>query len=305
MTDTPPAKKPLINPPRLRYRANKQLEAPLGTRFLSTRGQRTWDAYLRVAVSNTVPDLKAAVVAHVYYPDLLDEVLHCWRTIPIAADLHITTIDGRAAEIAARTAHEKNVHIHIHPNRGRDIAPFMALLNDGTLSRYDAVLKIHTKRSPQLRNGNLRRQLLFAHLAGHHLQIIRILRQFERPPVGTESGPAAGMVGWGLNWRRDALYWYSNQNRVQDLCSRMGIAARPLPCFFEGSMFWFRPAAFERLRGLQLAAIDYEPESGQLDGALHHALERTFTLAALASGYTIKAANGRVLAVPLGVGEKV
>ena len=301
MTDTPPAKKPLINPPRLRYRANKQLEAPLGTRFLSTRGQRTWDAYLRVAVSNTVPDLKAAVVAHVYYPDLLDEVLHCWRTIPIAADLHITTIDGRAAEIAARTAHEKNVHIHIHPNRGRDIAPFMALLNDGTLSRYDAVLKIHTKRSPQLRNGNLRRQLLFAHLAGHRLQIIRILRQFETSPGSAQ----VGMAGWGLNWRRDPLYWFGNQARVQSLCDRMQIAPRPMPSFFEGSMFWVRPAALEPLRRLQLNLADYEPEHGQLDGALHHALERTFALAALASGYTINAANGRILAVPQDIPERL
>ena len=298
MTDTLPPKKSLIDPPRLRYRANKQLEAPLGTRFLSAGGQRTWDAYLRVAVHDTVPDLKTAVVAHVFYPDLLDEVLQCWRTIPLAADLHITTIEDHAAEIATRTAKEKHVHIHVHPNRGRDIAPFMALLNEGMLAGYDAVLKIHTKRSPQQRNGNLRRQLLFAHLAGHRLQIIRILRQFEKPQTGALAGPEVGMVGWGLNFRRDSLYWYSNQARVQALCDRMQIASRPLPCFFEGSMFWFRPAAIASLRRLQLVATDFEPESGQLEGALHHALERTFTLAALSEGYTITAATGRELAAP-------
>ena len=60
-------------------------------------------------------------------------------------------------------------------------------------------------------------------------------------------------------------------------------------------MFWFRPAAFAALRDLNLSLEDFEAEAGQVDGTLHHAIERCFTVAAWMRGFTIRDLKGRLL----------
>ncbi len=75
--------------------------------------------------------------------------------------------------------------------------------------------------------------------------------------------------------------------RAPDDAERLG--------FFEGSMFWNRPAALSALRSLELTQADFEPEAGQLDGTLHHAIEGCFTIAAWAGGFVVRDLNGRVL----------
>ncbi len=178
--------------------------------------------------------------------------------------------------------------VHTGENRGRDIGPFVALLNAGTFDPYDAVLKLHTKRSPHLLDGEIRRKLLFSMLAGERYATWRLLTAFEKSDTG--------MVGWKDCYREASPYWMGNRARVTSLAAEMGIPAEAVRLgFFEGSMFWFRPAALERLRGLKLSWDDFEAEARQLDGTLHHAIERCFTLAARADGYSIRDLKGRIL----------
>jgi rhamnosyltransferase len=53
--------------------------------------------------------------------------------------------------------------------------------------------------------------------------------------------------------------------------------------------------AFAALTELNLKPDDFEAEARQLDGTLHHALERCFTIAAWARGYDVRDLRGRVL----------
>jgi rhamnosyltransferase len=263
------------------------VEEMAGPLFLSGAGQWLWRKHLERLAERPRAAHRVAVLAHVYYPDLLDEILACWRACPPGTGLLLTTIPQHEAELRTLTAGIGHVEIYVQDNRGRDIAPFLRVLNSGALAGYDAVLKLHTKRSPHLLSGARRRRLLYTALAGNRLQVERVLARFDAPDTG--------VVGFAPSYRDTPFYWWTNKPRVTELCARMQPPA-PVACsFFEGSMFWFRPMALEPLRRLDLASEDFEVVAGQLDGGLHHAVERVFNLAAAAAGYNVLSDSGRLL----------
>ena len=227
-------------------------------------------------VSRALPaKTQAAVVAHLYYADVLPETLAAWATLPEGSRLLITAPPAQARELMTAVAGKPHVEVHATENRGRDIAPFLALLDSGSLDRFDVVLKIHSKKSPHLLFGELRRMFFFETLAGSPGAVARILARFADPSVG--------FVGPRAYFRSQSMYWMDDRPRVEELCARMGTPVRL--GFFEGAMFWVRPSALNRLRKLDLKPDDFEPEAGQLDGALHHAVERCFVLSGLLDGY--------------------
>jgi lipopolysaccharide biosynthesis protein len=271
----------------LKHVGEKIATVTLGALFISPLGQNLRSTMGRVGPPRPVPSIQIAIIAHVYYPELLPEILACRATIPGSVDLHVTTTDDRAQSVRSALRGQKAVEVHVLPNRGRDIAPFLAILGTGALDSYDAVLKLHTKSSPHLLDGALRRRLLFQTLCGARQSVLRILFLF--------LDPTTAMVGWGSCFRSTPRFWFANEMRVRELAIRMGAAESVRPGFFEGSMFWFRPSAFKRLRALNLTAEDFETEAGQVDGTLHHAIERCFTIAVWASGYVVRDLHGRLL----------
>jgi lipopolysaccharide biosynthesis protein len=268
----------------------KGLEVVAGTAFLLPWSQYVWSHFFLRGSSPPQPK-QVAIVAHVFYFELLDEILFHWRvlseTVGAPVNLHLTTSPSGHHAIEQRVSSLACAHVHVTPNRGRDIAPFLYLLNSGTLDQYDAVLKLHTKKSPHLRHGDLRRRMLFALLAGNVGQVRKILDLFDNP--------ATGMVGWRLSFRNRPFWWMANQSRVADLTTRTVPPLKPVVGFFEGSMFWVRPKALAPLKTLALIHGDFETEEGQVDGALHHAVERMFTLSAWGTEFLVLSIRGRVL----------
>lgn len=260
----------------------------LGAVFVTAQVQRFRRWLGAQAEPMATPPVAAAVVAHLYYLDLLPEILACRAALPDTAPLHLTVPEDKLAAARELVAGLPAVFIHSCINRGRDIWPFVELLNSGALDGYDAVLKLHTKRSPHLLDGNIRRKLLYTMLAGEQNAVKRTLGAFVEPTTG--------MAGWADCWRTAPPYWMANRERVRLIARRMGapdVAGRL--GFFEGSMFWFRPAAFAALREMALTPEDFEIEQGQVDGTFHHALERCFSIAAWSRGYRVTDLKGRPL----------
>lgn len=231
--------------------------------------------------------LRVAIFAHAYYPDLIPEILRCRTFLPADTSMFITVPPDRLALAEDAVRGVPRVTLISAPNRGRDIAPFLAVVQSGVLDPYDAVLKLHTKRSPHLLDGETRRKLLFDALCGSRRGVAVTLQAFRDPRVG--------MAGWRPSFRSSHSYWMANKSRVESLAHRMGVPAPVLLGFFEGSMFWVRPAALARLRQLGLQVEDFEAEAGQVDGTLHHAVERLFTVSAWAGGFRICDLKGRTL----------
>lgn len=240
--------------------------------------------------------IRTAVIAHVYYLDLWGEILALRATLPLGSPIIVTVPSCRAVRFREMVGDDSSIEIIERPNRGRDIAPFLFALQSGALDRFDVVLKIHTKKSPHLRQGDLRRRVYFTALAGSRSATARVLAQFSDPKVG--------LVGPGAYFRTAPDYWMANKRQVEELATK--IEARVGLGFFEGSMFWVRPAALSSLKVLNIDLDAFEPETGQLDGTLHHAIERIFALAVSRAGYETRTIGARLLMPaesPLGLPE--
>lgn len=272
----------------LRHILEKIGALTLGALFVSRPGQRLWALAVRWRTPVKPPHVRTAILAHAYYVDLIPEILACRASLHGYVPVHLTVPAERVQEALQVVGDALDVTIHACENRGRDIAPFLSILNSGLLDPFDAVLKLHTKRSPHLLDGEIRRKMLFAMLCGSKNSTSRALAAFE--------DPTTGMVGWAASYRTAPPYWMLNETRVRAIASRIHAPADTIRLgFFEGSMFWFRPAALAALRELAFLPEDFEQEARQLDGTLHHAIERCFTIAARASGYAVCDLRGRIL----------
>lgn len=267
--------------------AQKLLSLTVGLLFVSRPGQKIRRLLARRVTPQPWPALRLAMVVHAYYPDLLPEILACRALLPKATPLFVTVPPEKHTDAKRLLEGVADVRLLVTPNRGRDIAPFLSLLNSGILEPFDVALKLHTKRSPHLLDGNIRRKLLLQLLCGEQHAARATASFFEDPKVG--------MVGWAASYRAVQGYWMTNESRVASLARRMNAADSARLGFFEGSMFWFRPAALEPLRRLNLVAEDFEAEEGQTDGTLHHAVERCFTIAAWAGGFAVRSLRGKLL----------
>jgi lipopolysaccharide biosynthesis protein len=225
---------------------------------------------------------RVAVMAHVFYLDVCDELLVALYHIPVQADLFVSTdTEEKRQQIARKLAGYANgtVTIRVFPNRGRDIAPKLTGFAD-VYPRYDYFLHIHTKKT--LFDDKLSgwRPYLYHNLIGSREIINSILTLLERDEIG-----AVFPQHYPLT--RPAVHWAHSFPRARELLKQSGIALRQsMPLEFpSGSMFWGKTAAFRLLLDRKLDFADFEEEAGQTDGTLAHAVEHSFLHFVEAAGY--------------------
>jgi hypothetical protein len=236
---------------------------------------------------------KAAVILHLYYTDLWPEISAFLNLIQRPFELLVTycrpdvLLETRICSIFPRA------RFWIVENRGRDVWPFIELLNKGVLNDFDYVCKIHGKKSAH-RDGRgetllglrWRRRMLQDLLGGGRAEAI--MDMFDRNPRLGLVGPAAMRLPNAVYPVETAWGVTENRENVRELARRMGVSPEDMRLdYFAGSMFWLCPAAMAPLRTLHLQREDFPEERGQLDGEMQHAVERLFTVAALRSRYYV------------------
>jgi len=243
------------------------------------------------SIGAAVP-LRFGVHAHIHQPDLLAEIAARLSRLPPQTVIFLTMDDTLADSGDLSRSIKRYIPQAIIVrvcNRGRDIWPFLMLLRDGAFRDVDIVLKIHSKTSPKLEPTPIagaawRRRMLFE-LLGSVPAIHAIVERFTQTPDLGLVGPAGLRVPSYLLSRREALG--ANASAVRLLAKRARIDTVGAD-FFAGSMFWVRPRALEPLLKLNLSAGDFPAEQGQVDGTLHHAIERLFVAAAKSSGFRVE-----------------
>ena len=252
-------------------------DARLGHAWL----QATRDA-LSHADSGVTPTQRApCAVIHAWHPDTFDEILHAIRESGIHFRLLVTTTTDRHTAIASILArHKLNAEIVTGANQGRDILPFLRLANRLLDEGEDIVLKLHTKQSLHLEDGQAwRRELLERLLAPTRAgRMLQTLREDGRIGMVAPEGHLLDLAG----------HMGGNREAIDYLRVRLGLGEPSTPPrFVSGSMFWARLSALRPLLDAHLDEWEFEAEQGQIDGTLAHAIERIFALCVEDAGYAV------------------
>ncbi len=221
-----------------------------------------------------------AIILHLYYPDLTDELL-AYIDSDGQVDYFINLPEHiDSAVINKLCTSDRNTYITISANKGRDILPFLNTLKQISSLGYNYVLKIHSKKTLYRKDGSKIRETLFNELLGK-LSIPDIIKQFESNPKLGLIAPTGSLVSLSK-----PLYLQNNSKHVQDLVSRISHTSTELNFpFIAGSMFWARVEAIHPLLELNLNSTDFEEELGQSDGTMAHAVERIISFIATQGNY--------------------
>lgn len=263
-------------PPR--YARGIAAESPLLHEHLRLPGPRQ----VPVPRPHRGPDApRVLVVAHVFYPEVWPDIEDRLTRIPERYDLVVCLVRGRAESLEADILRRLPwARVHHVQNYGRDLGSLVELANLGMLSGYDAVLKVHTKRSPHRVDGDAWRVALLDGVLPSPEGVRRTIELLRRDPdvgIVCPTGHVRGPETWG-----------SDLELVEALASRIPFSFDPDALRYPaGSMYWASSWLLERLADLQLMQAHFETEADHLDGSTAHALERYIGVSATVAGMDI------------------
>jgi rhamnosyltransferase len=237
--------------------------------------------------------LRVAVCVHMYYTDMLEEIISLIETIPCDFDFIATTesLDKKVLieKSIAGSGKVANVIVRVvEQNRGRDMSALFITCRDLFLEdRYDLVCRLHTKKSPQVwaARANMFKRHMFENLLSSPGFTANVLDLFkDGPTIGVAVPPLIHIA-----YPTMGHVWFVNRERVEMLARDLDIRVQldpdtPVGAF--GGMFWFRPKALRKLFLHPWKWEDFHGEPYPHDGSLGHALERLICYVAQDAGYT-------------------
>lgn len=222
----------------------------------------------------TGEDIRIAVHAHMYYPDLAEEFAQHLSRIPCSFDLYASTASDEAcksvATVFATIPNVGHLDVRVVPNIGRDIAPFLVEFGRD-LAKYNVVSHIQTKRS-LYNNGSTDgwREYILDSLFADSSKISHYLNVLATGQYGIIYPQCFHNLPYIANT------WLANSGVARAWAPRFGVDTLP-DGYFDfptGSMFWAKTDAIRPLLEAGLEWSDFPPEQGQTDGTLAHCVER-------------------------------
>ena len=234
---------------------------------------------------------RIAVCMHLFYTELWPELWAQLEGLPQPFDLVLTVPDfALTPRLQQIVADCPNVRFELAPNCGRDVLPWLRLLQRGVFDGYEFVCKLHGKNSPHTAQAQRWRRDSVGSLLGDQSNVAALLEALRADPAIGVLGPCATAV-----LPRHDAWQHQSQRHLGFLAARLarssgrGLAAGMAWPFFAGTMFWFRPAALQPLARMGLQPSDFASEMGQTDGTLAHAIERFLAPVVDQAGYRMVA----------------
>ena len=207
-----------------------------------------------------------AAIIHIFYVDLIQELLTALLPLKDDVDVYVTVPQKREDEFrAAILAVLPAARVLPVPNRGRDILPFMSVLAKIQHLDYGFILKIHGKKSKHLQEGARWRNEVVADLTSNRALL---------PFIANAKNNVALVAPRGhiVDGKK---YIGGNLQKMRALLSMVNVQLdeAALPPFPAGSMYWIRKDIADDLLKIS-SQFTFEPERGQIDVTLAHAIER-------------------------------
>jgi len=257
-----------------------QATGNVAKKFIISSSKKDLSIAVKPLFENFQRQHKTAIILHLYYEELWEEISLYLDNLSLDFDLFISL--PKNAEKIHDVISERFPLANFYEcqNRGRDIGPFLKIFSEINKLGYSYICKIHTKKSSHRKDGDNWRNELYEELLGSPEQIQLIKIYLDQHDVG--------IIGPKDNLLSTEQFIGGNQEWINNLADKLNLMYYGEPfIFIAGTMFWFKPEALAPILRLQLSEMDFSVENGEVDATLAHALERFFGLLVLKQGYQI------------------
>ena len=231
------------------------------------------------------------VQAHVYYTELLADIVIKSNNFPVPFDLYITTNTKEKKnfieDYLKKNSLANKYEVLILENKGRDVIPFLTQIKD-IWENYKYFCHIHTKKHGYDEQIGYNWQgYLYNNLLGDKDSISKILTDFENNNklgvIIPDHFYSQIKYSFYLDFRnKKHLY-----NLFETLFPFLKLKIGNVLDFPVGNMFWARTSAVYQIFDDKIIKKCPE-EKGQLDGTMLHAIERIWLYLAKLNGFYYK-----------------
>ena len=240
-------------------------------------------------ISNLEKICKVAVQAHIFYEDLIEEIINKTNNIPITFDLFISTtsfeMKNLIAEYVNNNSKANKFEITVLYNKGRDVLPLLTQLK-GRIKKYKYICHIHSKKSktsPEI--GISWRNYLYNNLLGNNKIVSEILSDFESLDNLGFIFPETFYEIINLSLiltRKNKKY----MNYILKIIFQNYKIGNQL-YFPAGNMFWARVKAVHQIFEYNFDKM-FSRENNQVNDTIMHAIERIWLYFVKLNGYFYK-----------------
>lgn len=235
--------------------------------------------------------IRAVVVACLYYEELLAESLNYLSNVPEYIDICICTSNPVIVDKTGDFCRQRNnAFILQKNNRGRDISSLLVACRE-ILPRYEYICFIHDKKSihaltQQRWEIDLWIKNLWSSVLDSEQYIGNVLEVFaQNPNIGllVPPEPTGDIM---RNWYNNT--WGPNFENTVELSERLNLKCNislSKPPFTIGTVFWCRYDALKKLFAYDWHYEDFPEEPMAIDGTISHAIERVIGYVAQDAGY--------------------
>ena len=240
-------------------------------------------------LSNNFENSQVALQAHIFYEDLILDIINKANNIPIKYDLFISTISieirNNIIKNITQNSNANQYEIIILENKGRDVLPLLIQLKK-KIKKYKYLCHIHTKKSKTCPTiGTSWRNYLYNNLLGNKRIISEILSDFEN---NDKLGFIFPETFYDIIRQKNILTKNTLKYMkyiLHKLFPNYGIGA--LIDFPAGNMFWARTNAIFQIFEYNFNRKFFK-EKDQTNDTIMHGIERIWLYLVKINGYYYK-----------------